>query len=475
MPRAKKSDIEYFAGDQFDTAIAASAGIMLSLENEKPTGGGRFKPGSAPTPNGAGQPAQSPSAVQPDLARYVSMSGDVMPWGDGNDFPQRIIDLYNRDPLIPTTLGKVAAALVGRGVMAVEEDLDDAGEEIVRAVRDPEINAFIKSVDFGRYLREMATDVAWYFNGFPEMILSKDRSKIVQLHPLNTEEVRWCRMTPEGNMPFVYLNANWPNVRVDDSYTKKIDALDPYRWDRNAFIKESAFYNFVYPISYPTPGKRFYSLAHHYSIVESGWLDVHLAIPAFKKYLMKNQMSIKYHWKVDKEYWGMAYGDRYLKADPAGKTAIKKEWLLGMNKSLTDVERSGNSIMTETTWDPVNKLYRDHITVTSVTDAMKDGKYIEDNLEAAANIFYALGIDPAIVGFAGGANQGARSGGSDKREAYLIALQMLMPFRDMLLEPLEFIADYNGWKERYPNLSFRFRDTILTTLDTGAGTEKVLS
>ena len=112
---------------------------------------------------------------------------------------------------------------------------------------------------------------------------------------------------------------------------------------------------------------------------------------------------------------------------------------------------------------------------SAVTDSMLDGKYVEDNLEAAANIFYALGVDPTIVGFAGGSKQGARSGGSDKREAYLIALQMMMPMRDMILEPLEFIAEYNGWKARHPNLRFRFRDTILTTLDTGAGTAKKLS
>jgi hypothetical protein len=43
----------------------------------------------------------------------------------------------------------------------------------------------------------------------------------------------------------------------------------------------------------------------------------------------------------------------------------------------------------------------------------------------------------------------------------------------MLLEPLDFVAEYNGWKERYPGLTFKFRDTILTTLDTGAGTKPV--
>lgn len=470
------SSVHYFPGDNYDVAILGSAGLSVALENDRPA---HKKPGLISSIYD--EPATAPTSVIPDWSQYPSVGGDLMPWGEGNDFPQRIVSLYQKDPLIPTTLGKVASMLVGRGVMAIEEDLNDNGDEVVRALPKndfvtAEINHFISNLNFRKYLREMASDISWFFNGWPEMLLSKDRKKIVQIHPLNAEEVRWCRMDSSGNLPFVWVNANWPNVTVSDPRTKQVKALDPYRWDRVDWLRNQSFYKCVYPISYPTPGHRFYSLAHHYSIVESGWLDVHLAVPAFKKFLLKNQMSIKQHIKIDKDYWGEYYGTAYTsEKSEEKKREMRKAWIDGVTKMLTNVENAGAALVTMTAQSLDGKVNKDYVQLVPITDTMKDGKYIQDNLEAALNILYAFNLDPTILGFAGGASQGERSGGSDKREAYLIALQMLAPFRDMLIEPLEFVAEFNGWKEHFPNLRFRFRDTILTTLDTGAGTEKKLS
>lgn len=465
------SQIEYFDSAGGAVAVLNHGTVAITLEQDRPGLLASANAGSSAST----QPGTKPSVSVVNRTLYPTWGGDIMPWGEGNDFPQRIIKLYHKDPIIPQTLGKVASMLIGKGIMAVDVDLDDTGNEVVRPIRDTEIDQFINNRFFRKYLFKTASHFAWFFNAFPEMLVSKDRKKIVGLNPLQTSECRWCTMTDEGELPFVYLNANWPIGSSSDKYTTQIHALDPDRYDGVDWLREQAVYNCIYPISYPTPGFRFYSLAHHHSIVESGWLDVHLAVPAFKKFLMKNQVSIKYHFKVDGSYWSSVYGDKYTKATADEKRAIKKTWLQNMNKTLTDVEKAGGSIITEMTWDKEKKIFIDHIQVVPITDAIKDGKYIEDNLEAAANIFYALGVDPAIVGFAGGANQAARSGGSDKREAYLIILQMLAPQREMLLEPLDFVADYNGWKKRYPRLRFQFRDTILTTLDTGAGTKKVLS
>ncbi|QIP15690.1 hypothetical protein G8759_25180 [Spirosoma aureum] len=465
--------VEYFEGAYHDVAILSSAGVEVALEHDRPANKkSAFEPSS--------QPKGKPSAAVPDESQFPSIGGDILSWGDGNDFPQRMVDLYNQDPIIPATLGKLSAMIQGQGLIAVLEDIGDDGKEVVRPLVGPanivaEIQEFISNELFQLYLREMAADAAWFFNGWPEMLVSKDRTKIVQLHPLSAEEVRWCRMRPDGSLPHVYLNANYPRNNSESASTVKINAIDPYRWDAVDWLRESSFYNCVYPISIPTPGKRFYSLPHHYSLVESGWLDVHLAIPAFKKFLMKNQMTIKYHWKVDKDYWGSMYGEKYTKGSPDQKRAIKQKWLNQMNKQLTDVSKAGNSIITDVTWDPVNKLFKDHITVTAITDTMKDGKFLDDNMEAAANIYYALNWDPTISGYQGGGKGGSRSGGSDKREAYLIALQMIKPFRDMVLQPVLFTAKYNGWKAAIPKLGFRWRDTILTTLDTGAGTAKKVS
>lgn len=463
------SPVFFSNGGDYDVAIMVNTGSMFTFETER-MAMARAGGSTAATSSGA-----KLSAATPDSNLMLSQFGDIMNWGDDNALPQRIIDLYNRDPIIPATLGKLMTMLVGRGVMAVQETIDEKGADKDVRINDPEIRKFLGSIQTKQYLREMAGDLSWFFNGFPELILSRDRSKIVQIHPLNAEECRYGKMTDSGDLPYVFLSAEWEKGYAREPL--KLSAIDPYRIDRVEWLRDSSIYKCVYPLKFPTPGKRVYALPHHYSIVESGWLDVHLAIPTFKKFLLKNQISIKYHWKIDFEYWEVRYGDVWKNADTKKRLQLQRQWITEQTTALANIEKTGVSLVTPMAFDSRDQRaqQRELIKVEEIKDSAKEGKYIEDNLEAAANIFYALGLDPVISGFAGGEKMGARSGGSDKREGYLIALQMLNFFRDLILEPIQFVAEFNGWTDRIPDLAFRFKDTILTTLDTGAGSEKKLS
>ena len=263
-------------------------------------------------------------AINPRLKPYAQPNDSkIMYWGEGNDFPQMIIDLYSKDPLVPVTLGKMAASIIEGGLFACKVvDYNPDGSEVVQAIMDnQEINNFLNAIWFQRYLHETANDLVWFFNAFPGLILSADRSKILQLDANEAAYCRWSVQNERGKSPYVYINANWPGVTSEDELSKKLPVIDPYTYDPYTPVRESGWYNYLYPISYPTPGRHFYQLAHHDSIRTSGWLDVHQAIPQFKKYMMSNQMAIKYHWKVDVEYWAKAYGDKWTKADAAAARA----------------------------------------------------------------------------------------------------------------------------------------------------------
>jgi hypothetical protein len=456
------SEIHFIEGRGHDIALTRSASFMLDKED-------------AGSLTGSAAPAGAkPSAPLPNqLIRGVN---GIMPWGDSNNFPQEVIRLYYQDPIIPQTLAKMVAMLLGRGIMPVTQTIDEEGKEKNIPIPDPEIWHFLRSPGTRYYLNKGASDMVWFFNVFPELILSKDRSVIAQLHCNDASYCRYSEVNKAGKCDNVFINANWPNAQFQDNETIIVPTVDPLRWDKVEWMMAGSDFKYIYPLSIPTPGKTFYQLAHHDTIRQSGWLDVHLAVPQFKKFLMQNQMTLKYHFKVDREFWKVLFGTKqWAEMSPAQQSEKKREWLTSVEKSLTDVSKTGNSILTDMEWDPDKGAYRDYIQVVAVNDAMKDGKYIVDNLEAAANIFYAIGMDPAQVGFAGGENMGSRSGGSDKREAFLIALAMMQPYRDRLLELLDFVALYNGWHTRHENLTFVFRDTVLTTLDQGKGTQKVLS
>ncbi|MNH20583.1 hypothetical protein D3C79_803600 [compost metagenome] len=107
--------------------------------------------------------------------------------------------------------------------------------------------------------------------------------------------------------------------------------------------------------------------------------------------------------------------------------------------------------------------------IIPIEDKLKEGAYIEDSQEASAHLMRAMGLDATLVGAGPGRNMGAGSG-SDKRIAFNIYVALLQPYRDVILEPLNFISDYNGWTERIEGLTWRFREAKLETLDKGQGT-----
>jgi hypothetical protein len=402
----------------------------------------------------------------------VSMA-KIVPWGDANDFPQQILKLARGNTIIPTAL-KWQANLISTQVLPFQVDYDDAGKELLQHVKDFEIYEFLNNRHFKRYQREAANDIFYFLNIFPELILSKNRKKITHIHP---NEAAYCRIGQQnksGVSEFAYVSANWPWEQAQSSEVHQIRMLDPYEYDLVNWTrdKHTNAFKFIYPSSYPTPGNTFYQLAHWDGIRTSGWLDVLSKVPALKKALFENQMHIKYHIKIPREHWENEYGSEWAKFTHEQKEGIRAKTVQSLNDRLVGAEKAGITIATEFGVSSIDGKTSEGWVIDVLPDKLKDGSYLADNMEATAHLLYALGIDPALMGFAS-KEMGSRNGGSDKRESLLIYLSQLEPYRDVLFEPLNFIAEFNGWKEKYPTLEFRTKQTILTTLDTGAGKKDI--
>lgn len=403
--------------------------------------------------------------TQPVIRRADAPGDELITfWGENNDYPQRILELANKSTIIPQALADKAALWVAGGVMATNGINSD--EE----VDDDEIYAFLSDTTFERYLLECSSDTSWWWNAFPELILSRDREKINRIHNNETAYCRWGRMNEQtGALDKVFLNANWPTASARDKETQVLQAIDPYMSERIEWVRSGTKApKLIYPICFPSPGKSYYQLAAWDATRQSGWLDYLAAIPQFKKFALQNKMSIRYHIEVPSDYWERVYEDRWEKGGYEGKLAIRDEFLKSLIDQLTNIENANKAVMTDTWFDDNgNEL---GVKINVLKDEEKDNKYNEDYSDGQANLLYALGTDPSLFGFQSKDIQ--RSGGSDKRQAFDIFIAKSTPYRSRILEPLKFIAEYNGWKKRYKRLTFKFRDTLLTTLDTGAPTAK---
>lgn len=410
------------------------------------------------TPSG---PADLVLPTSPSVRPMLTAGNELIAfWGENNDYPQRIIELANKSTIIPQALADKAALWVAGGVMATkdrksEDELDD-----------DDIYKFLNNTTFKRYLLEAALDMGWFWNGFPELILSRDRSCINELHNNETAYCRWGRMDNRGQLSRIFMNANWPEASATDPDTQVFSCVNPYRSDRFDLVRGGSDFKYIYPLNLPSPGKSYMQLAPWDAARSSGWLDYLAAIPQFKKFGMINKMALRYHIEVPKEYWPEVYLDRWEKADLSGKMAIRDEFLKALTDSLTGAVNANKSVLTDKWIDTQGKEH--NVVIHVLDDKEKDNKYNEDYSDGQANLLYALGTDPSLFGFQSKDIQ--RSGGSDKRQAFDIFIAKSTPFRARLLEPLEFIAQYNGWLDKYPRLTFKFRDTLLTTLDTGAST-----
>lgn len=397
-------------------------------------------------------------------------SSKVSPWGEDNDFPQKVIEAIEASTELGPLLDWKARALQGRELRAFKVTGWDAKKKtmIYEYVDDPEINEFLSHRITKRYLREAATDFFYFWNVFPDLIKSKGGDKIAYI---GTQDASWCRwglMNSKGNIEKCYISSNWPEAKVDDKETIKIDVIDPYSHSAVEDLKGNKnIKRIVYPISYPSPGKAFYQLAPWNGFLTSHWAKIARSIPKSKERKMALMLSAKYILQIPINYWPAVYKD-WAKKTPEEQRDIKKAKVKEINESLTGIDNTGKTILTEVGYDE-NGREIPSWKIIPIESAFKDEKELEDSREASQHLMRALGVDSTLVGDGPGKSMGGGSG-SDKRVAFNIYVALQQPYRDVILEPFHFIAEYNGWSERIPGLVFKMVEIELETLDKSHST-----
>lgn len=403
--------------------------------------------------------------------RTKSESGSkVSFWGEENDFPQKVIEAIEQSTELGPLLDWKARALQGRELRAFKTVGWDPKKKsmIYEYVDDAEINDFLSHRITKRYLREASIDFFYFWNVFPDLIKSVDGERIAYI---GTQDASWCRwgeMNAKGNIEKCFISADWPNAKSDDKEVIKLDVIDPYDYSVVDTVKENKnLKRFIYPVSYPSPGKAFYQLAPWNGFLTSKWHKIAKEIPESKERKMSLMLSAKYILQIPVNYWPAVYKD-WAKKKPEEQTKIKRDKVKEINKDLTGVSNTGKTILTEVGYDE-NGREIPSWKIVPIESAFKDEKELEDSREASQHLMRALGVDSTLVGDSPGKSMGAGSG-SDKRVAFNIYVALQQPYRDVILEPFYFIADYNGWSKRHPGLVFKMVEIELETLDKSHST-----
>lgn len=430
---------------------------------------------------------------------------NVAYWGEDNRFPQNIEQQMAYCGVGKAALEWKAKALYGTGIIAgkVTGYKDDGSEIFTPLSGDDAVKKFLARRSLFRFFLEYLMDWSWYSNCFPEIILSKDGKQITDLIHQESCDCRFIQMNAKGETPTVFLSKLWglqadqyakfdPKKRlkglmesktepteVDNEFVKALHCIDMYnaveslKGIAEKLKTKKGLKSAILPVNFPSVNKTYYQVPAWDGARLAGWVEIASKVPAMIKHFLNKAKKVKRHIEVPETFFPSRYGkEKWASMDEAAQRKARMDLLKEMDAFLTNPESDFDSFVTFFDVDPHNKSEYGRIKINNIDDKASIEKDLVTTSAADIQLLTAMGIHPTLVGGGTIGTGQQRSGGSDQREAWLLYTAKLALERQVMLEPLYLVRDYNGWDD---DIEFRIRDTVLTTLDTGKGTEKKLS
>lgn len=361
------------------------------------------------------------------------------PWGESNTFPQDVLEDLEKNSIALRALEKRKSVHYGRGIAPYRRLKSQDGTYRRELITEGEVHDFFRDNKVNLQWIDLIGSLEVFANGWLEMILNKARNKINRVYYKDPAYCRWARMNDRGRIPAMYYSANWPNPDGDE--LTRIPTYDPDKYKGKKYEGTK----FAYPVVYKSFNKSYYHLAVWNGVRKGGWIDLANKIPTLKLAIMKNQMSIKYHVKIPDNYFAQRYPEpQYTKEERESKITEKMEEL---NTFLKDVENYGKSLVTLSYWNEQLNQEFPGWEIKTIDNKLKDDAYLPDSQAANSEILFAIGVDPSLIGASGvpGGKLSGAGSGSDKREAFWALNAEMGTYRQVSLDPLYFIRDFNGW------------------------------
>lgn len=410
-----------------------------------------------------------------------SRSTEIAYWGlADNQWPQQVIKELNSSDILRPLIRKQAKMMVGQGLVYGTTTVNETtGQERMNVMRHLEIEQWLRRTNINLFLYEELMDWHTHGNIFPEFQMAYDGT----VAGLFAQDAARCRLGVKddlGRITKCHISGNWDRgtgIKAEDTIT--LPCLDPY-YDVAEQIRKSKAARMIMPVRLLLDDNDYYGQAPWHGLIESGWLEVAKAIPKLKRYLMENMMFIRYHIEISSEYWPLAFPD-WKELSPEKKKKKKDDVVEAFTKWATGMEKAGRTLMTEMLTDELaapngKRDMRSLWKINPIKLEIPTGAYIEDSQEADFHIVRAF-MDPSLFGIAPGKDRNSAGSGSDKRMAHTHHAVDNHADAQLLLSPLDVVADVNGWHEKYGNgqlIKFWFKSYHAATLDRafGAGTDQ---
>lgn len=397
----------------------------------------------------------------------------VVPWGSDNKFPQASDALIEKTGVLNTGLRTLRNVILGQGIFPCTiKGYDDNGNELLDIIQDPKIKAFCSSRMVRRYLEKSTRDFLKFGRAFPELVPSVGG----QIAGLNSINAYYCRVTEanaHGEVENCIVSGDWPDTPKDETL-KIIPLLSEYdpMGDLNSrrLARTLTKNTWIYPMTDSWSNKDYYPGPIWRSAELAGWIDIANLVPQFIKKTYENALGIKWHVRIPYAFWDRMFPKSDYPSEEERKKKIN-EYQQKIEDNLCSAEKAGKALFTGFEIGPMGKA-EEKWEIDELKNDMTAVEKLTTSAAANSEIMFTLMINPNLLG-AGmpGGTYAGNQGGSNIREAFLVNIANAWIDRQNLLDPIECYLRFNGVED----VELRFRNTVLTTLDTGAGTKEVIS
>lgn len=183
-------------------------------------------------------------ATQVELSKYVKVQPieiedrkGFVTFGEGNVFPQYLIELYNESPVHGSIVNSIAFMIAGQNLSTTNPQ---AANEITRLQLD-------------KLRHTTALDLKLHGGFYWEIIWSMDRSTIAQINHLPFENCRLCVSDDNDDVNGIYYSRDWNDTRKKKNTPAYIPMFNPDYKDE--YPKQVMFVHSIVPGSeyYPKP------------------------------------------------------------------------------------------------------------------------------------------------------------------------------------------------------------------------------
>lgn len=413
------------------------------------------------------------STTREEAIVYNNM--DVLSWGKSNDFPFEASRIIASTSVLNTGLKFLRQLTIGQGLYPCKVTGYDAkGNEQLSAVDDPELVKLMNGRMVRKYLEKVSRDYFKFGVGYV-LLTPNANGKIIGLQPINALFVRLTKPDSTG-IGKAIVSGGWPtSPGVNGDKPVVYDCLLEYDPSIHLdLLRKNGRLNrpVMYCVRDTWSNNDIYSEPVWLPAYLLGWIDVAHLVPHFLKHAYENQVTWKWHVQIPYSYWEK----RFPADDPRFDTPTKRE--LAIKKAMDEIENNlcgtenaEKPLVTHYATNEANGKNEEEWKITALDNKYKGGDNLVTSAAANSEILFSLMVNPNVMGMGmPGGSYAGNQGGSNIREAFLVNIANAWIDRQTFLDPIYLLLSDMGY-----DCEIRYRNTVLTTLDTGAGTQKTLS